>query len=444
MSHKAQVVIVGRMNVGKSTLFNRLSKRVRSITLDFEGVTRDYLKEEVEWRDSLFDLVDSGGIHLRKSQDPLFERVRTQVLALIQEADVVLFMVDATVGALQEDHEIARYIHKLNKPTILVLNKMDHKRAQEQAFEFERLGFEHSVGISAEHGKGIPDLLDKIIEIMPTEVSHKPSQKPHFRVMFLGKPNVGKSSLMNALLQEERALVSDVPGTTREAFSEQITFYKEVIGITDTPGIRRQSSVTGELEPLMVKSAFSALRSSHIVLLLIDGSSDTLVDQELKLAFYTFQEHYKSLILLINKDDLITEQSKASFERSMEFYKHLMKKIPVLHISCKTGKNIGRVLPLIQKVWERTSQRFEPAALQRLCMDGLKRKPLYHKTLPLILYKVRQVHIAPITIELLVNESRWFGPSQVSFFENLIRSEYDMVGVPIKFIVKKRKEELGL
>jgi len=438
---KAQVVIVGRMNVGKSTLFNRLSHRVRSITLDYEGVTRDYLKEEVSWREKVFDLIDSGGIHLRKSQDELFEQVRTQVLSLIGEADVIMFMVDAIVGPLQEDHEIARYLHKLNKPTVLVMNKIDSKRAEEQVHEFDQLGFEHKVGISAEHGKGIPDLLDTVISIMPSAVSHQLAKKPAFRVMLLGKPNVGKSSLMNALLQEERALVSDIPGTTREAFSEQITFYKEIIGITDTPGIRRQSSVTGELEPLMVKSAFSALRSSHIVLLLIDGSSDTLVDQELKLAFYAFQEQYKSLILLINKDDLITEQSKATFERSMEYYKHLMTKIPVLHISCKTGKNVGRVVPLIQKVWDRTSQRFEPTALQRLCMEGLKKKPLYAKTKPLILYKVRQVHVAPITIELTVNESRWFGPSQLSFFDNLMRSEYDMTGVPIKFIVKKRKEE---
>ncbi len=444
MSHKAQVVIVGRVNVGKSTLFNRLSSRVKSITLDYEGVTRDYLKEEVEWRDSRFDLIDSGGIHLRKSQDALFERVRKQVLQLVEEADVIVFMVDGTVGVLQEDRELARYIHKLAKPSLLVINKMDSKRAQEQEFEFERLGFEHRVGISAEHGKGIPDFLDKITELLPKEVSHKPEKKATFRVMLMGKPNVGKSSLMNALLEDERALVSDIPGTTREAFSEKITFYKEVIGITDTPGIRRQSSVTGELEPLMVKSAFNAMRSSHIILLLIDGSSDTLVDQELKLAFYTYQEQFKSLILLINKDDLVTEQSKASFERSMEYYKHLMDKIPILHISCKTGKNIGRVLPLIQKVWERTSQRFDPAALHRLCVDGLKKKPLYAKQKPLILYKVKQVHVAPITIEFVVNESRWFGPSQLSFFDNLIRSEYDMVGVPIKFIVKKRKEVLGL
>jgi GTP-binding protein len=441
MSEKAQVVIVGRMNVGKSTLFNRLSSRIKSITLDFEGVTRDYLKEEVVWRDARFDLFDSGGIHVRKTQDPLFEQVRIQVLRLVEEADIILFMVDGTVGPIPEDHELARYIHKLNKPSIVLINKVDNKRAEEHEFEFDRLGFTHRIYLSAEHGKGIPELLDLIVSLIPKNVSHKPQKRALFRVMLLGKPNVGKSSLMNSLLEEERAIVSDVPGTTREAFSEQITFYKEIIGLTDTPGIRRQSSVTGNLEPLMVKSAFRALRSSHIVLLLIDGSSDTLVDQELKLAFYVFQEQHKSLILLINKDDLVTEQSKVNLERSMLYYKHLIEKIPVLHISCKTGKNIGRILPLVQKVWERMSHTFEPAPLQRLCVEGLMKKPLYAKQKPLILYRVRQVRTAPPTIELLVNESRWFGPSQLSFFENLIRSEYDMKGVPIKFVVKKRKEE---
>ena len=440
MSQKAQVVIVGRMNVGKSTLFNRLSRRVKSIILDYEGVTRDYLKEEVEWRDARFDLIDSGGIHLRKSQDPLFERIRKKVLEMIEVGDLIVFMVDGTVGLLPEDKELAKYVHRLKKPVILVINKMDSKKAQEREYEFDRLGFNYVVPISAEHGKGIPDLLDKIVEVMPKDVSHKPEQKPLYRIMLLGKPNVGKSSLMNELLKEERALVSDIPGTTREAFSEQITFYKEVIGITDTPGIRRKRAVTGELEPLMVKSAFQAMRKSHIVLLLIDGSSHTLVDQELKLAFYVFKEQYKSLIILVNKEDLMTDQSKAGLEHSFHYYKHLLDKIPVLNISCKTGKNVGRVIPLITKVWARTSQKFDDTALQNLIIDALKKKPLYHKTMPLLVYRVRQVRSAPITIELVVNESKWFGPSQLSFFDRLLRSEYDMIGVPVKFIVKKKKE----
>ena len=437
MSSKASVVIVGRMNVGKSTLFNRISVRIKSITLDYEGVTRDYIKEEVEWKGMPFDLIDSGGIHLRKSNDPLFEKVRKKVLALVEDADVIIFMVDGTVGLIPEDREIAIYLHKVGKPVVLAINKMDSKQAQEQSYEFAQLDFERTIELSAEHGRGIEDLLDAVVSLVPAHVSHAVTVEPSFRVMLLGKPNVGKSSLMNALLQEERALVSEVAGTTREAFSEQIMFYKEAIQITDTPGIRRKRAVSGELEPLMVQSAFHALKKSHIILLLIDGSSHTMVDQELKLAFYAFTEHYKAFILVINKYDLMTEQSAKDLERCFELYKHLIKKIPVINISCKTDKNVGKVMPLIQKVWERYSQTLDPTVLTKLFKEKLAQKPLYAKTKLLHVYKVKQTRTAPITIEMKVNEPLWFGPSQLNFFENLLRSEYDMVGVPVKFIIKK-------
>lgn len=440
MSQMPQVMIVGRINVGKSTLFNRLSRGVKSITLDYEGVTRDYLKEEIEWQNARFELIDSGGIHLRKSQDELFESVRKQVLSLIEQTDVILFIVDGTVGILQEDREIATYIHKLNKPVILVINKIDHKIAQEREFEFKGLGFSDMLSISAEHGKGISDLLDHILPILPKKAGVKETPKPTYRVMLLGKPNVGKSSLMNELLNQERALVSEIPGTTREALSEQITFYKEEIGITDTPGIRKPKAVTGELEPLMVRSAFQAMRRSHIILLLIDGASDTLVDQELKLAFYVFKEQYKSLIILINKQDLMSDISTAGLERSFEYYKHLIDKVPVLKISCKTGKNIGKILPLVHKIWQRTTLKVEDKVLKKLFVDAILKKPLYHKRMLLYVYKVRQIKNAPITIEMKVNEPDWFGPSQLTFFENILRSEYDMVGVPVKFLVNKQSK----
>ncbi len=437
MKAAGSVVIVGRMNVGKSTLFNSISKDVKSITLDYEGVTRDFIKEEIDWKGKRFDLIDSGGIHLRKSHDELLQAVRKKVLDLIEKADVLIFMVDGTTGIIPEDREIASYLHKMNKPVILVINKMDSKRAQEEHYEFERLGFAHMIPISAAHARGIEDVLDAIIEALPEKSGHPVETAPVFRVMLLGKPNVGKSSLMNALLKEERALVSEIPGTTREAVSEQIMFYKEAIELTDTPGIRRKRAVSGELEPLMVKSAFQALKKSDIVVLLIDGSSHELVDQELKLAFYAFAKHYKALILLINKQDLINDVSRQDLERSFEYYEFLIKKIAVLQISCKTGKNVGKVMPLIQEVWQRYNQHFDDAELTKLFMGALFKKPLYNKTRLLRLYKVRQVKAAPITLELRVNEPEWFGESQLTFFENLLRSEYDMIGVPVKFIVKK-------
>jgi GTPase len=437
MSKVGTVVIVGRMNVGKSTLFNRLSVNVKSITLDYEGVTRDFIKDRVQWQGSTFDLIDSGGITLRKIQDPLLEQVRQKVLGLIETADVIIFVVDATVGLLPEDREISKYLHKLGKPVLLVVNKVDSKRAQETIYEFERLGHTIMILVSAQHGTGIHDLLEQTIAHLPKKAVAKEETKPTYKVILLGKPNVGKSSLMNMLVKEERSLVSDIPGTTREALSEQITFYKEPLMLTDTPGVRRKRAVSEELETLMVKSSFAALKDSDIVVLLIDGSSHTLVDQELKLAFYAFTDHYKALILLINKQDLMTEVSKKDLEYSFEYYRHLIDKIPVLSISCKTGKNVGRVLPLIHKVWERHSRRIEDAELNRLFISALQKKPLFHKTKRLQVHEVKQIGIAPITIHMKVNEPDWFGPSQLAFFENIMRSEYDMIGVPVKFVIRK-------
>ncbi|MBA3751177.1 ribosome biogenesis GTPase Der [Candidatus Dependentiae bacterium] len=441
MKIRGSVVIVGRMNVGKSTFFNRVSTDVKSITMDYEGVTRDFIKEDTEWRGVRFNLVDSGGIHLRKSQDPLFELIRSKVLSVIESADVIIFMVDGTVGLLPEDREIATYLHKLKKPCVLVINKSDNKKTDENLHEFDRLGFSNIIAISAEHARGIEDVLDAVVGLLPEKSLLKPEEKPSFKVMLLGKPNVGKSSLMNALLNEERAIVSEVAGTTREAFSEPITFYKEVIELIDTPGIRRKRAVEGDLEPLMVKSSFQALKKSDIILLLIDGASHTLVDQELKLAFYGFTEHYKAFILLINKEDLMTETGKLDLERCFEEYEHFLKKVPILNISCKTGKNIGRIMPLVSKVWKKYSFEFDNSKINRLFVSSLAKKPLFHNKEHLRVYEVRQVRTAPIVIQMIVNEPDWFEQSQLGFFENILRAEYDLVGAPVKIVVRKHKDK---
>lgn len=436
----SMVVIVGRMNVGKSTLFNRLAKDARSITLDYEGVTRDFIKDRFEWHGHQIDLIDSGGITLRRLSDTLLEKVRQKVLDLIEKADVIVFMTDGTIGLLPEEQEISKLLHKLGKPVIVAINKIDNSQAQEHMHEFERLGHQACVPISAQHGRNINDLLDTIVSLLPRQSSKIAEVKPTLRVVLIGRPNAGKSSLMNLILQEERSIVSEIPGTTREAISESIMFYKQAIEVTDTPGIRRQKSITGELEPLMVKSAFHALRDADIIVLLIDGSDSVLVDQELKLAFYAYAEQYKGLILLINKQDLMTELNKQSLQENFDFYKHLIKRIPVLYISCKSGKNIGRVLPTIQKVWDKYSYTFDKSKLQLLFISNLQKKPVYHMGQKLIIDEVDQIKTAPPTILLKVNHPEWFGESQMRFFENLIHSEYDITGVPIKFVIRKSRQ----
>lgn len=228
-----RVLIVGRMNVGKSTLFNRLSVDVKSLAFDYEGVTRDFLKDTVCWQDRCFELIDTAGISSQKSQDPVIEASRVRALDLLNEADLVLFVCDGKVGLLAEDRMLIKLVHKLKRPALMVVNKIDAHAAQEQLYEFDQAGFKTVIPISAQHGTGIADLLEAVVHALPEQSQIAQEEAPSCKVVILGKPNVGKSSLLNALLKQDRVLVADVPGTTREAISEKIRFFKEDIEVTD-------------------------------------------------------------------------------------------------------------------------------------------------------------------------------------------------------------------
>jgi len=437
MKKLASVVIVGRANVGKSSLFNRLSTKVKTITYDEPGVTRDFVTDQVDWKKTSFNLVDTGGIDPTASLDPLSKEVAEIAKNCIDQAQILVFVIDATTGVLNQDRTIAQFLQKTGKPVIVVANKIDSGRAQDHLHEAYSLGFDTVVGVSAQHGTGSGDLLDAIVEKIDMPSGVVEQEKPRCKVVLLGKPNVGKSSLLNQLLQKDRALVADMPGTTREAITETISFYREAIELTDTPGLRRKRGITEPLETLMVKSALEAVSRADIILLMLDGSAGELVDQELKLAFYILEKH-KSLILLVNKNDLMDETSQADLIFSMKGYKHLFQKVPVLYISCKNGDNIGKIVPLITKVWERSNQEFTSVDLTQLFKKALEKTPLYHQSKPLMLYKAIQVHKGPITIRMVVNEPLWFGESQRSFFENILRKKYDLLGAPVIFALKKK------
>lgn len=440
----SKVALVGRMNVGKSTLFNRLSTQVRSMALNYQGVTRDYLKDQVEWKGVFFQLFDTGGIeNFKKTDDIIQQKVQQKVINLLKEVDVIIFIVDGTVGLLPHDRWIAQELHKISKPVLVAINKCDNKLIQEHGHEFYALGFKQVFQISAEHGTGINDLLDNVISLIPKKSQDiETDSDSKCKVVFLGKPNVGKSSLLNSILNEDRAIVSEQAGTTREALSETIKFYQEDIQITDTPGIRRKRSVSGELEPLMVKSSFAALKDSDIVVLLMDGSAGEIVDQELKLAFYAYTEQYKALILLVNKEDLMTDHNRTELNSSFEYYDKLIKKVPLLYISCKSGKNIGKILPLIDKVYKRYTQTFDGQELKTLFVKELHERPLFRAKQKLMVYEVEQIKTAPITIALKVNLPVFFEDSQKAYFENIMRAHYDLLGVPVKFVIRSTKDKL--
>lgn len=439
-NQRPRVVIVGRANVGKSTLFNRLSENVKTITYDQEGVTRDFITDTITWQGHTFDIVDTGGVSLKKNNDPLMEETRQRALAQLNQADVIIFVCDGTVGIVAEDSLIAKEIHKTGKPVIVAVNKQDTQAAQDRIYEFNRFGFSHIIPVSAQHGQGIADLLTYIVENVPSHTIQETQADPVCRVVILGKPNVGKSSLLNLLLKEERAIVANIPGTTREAISEKITFYQEDILVTDTPGLRRQRSVTETLEEMMVKSSLRALDEAEVVLLMVDASQGPISDQELKLAFYAFTQKYKGLLILFNKQDLLTDEyTKFLLDKSTDQYEFFLKHVPTLSISCMTGKNVGKVLAAAKELCDRYMQRFSAHELTLVIQEALRRRPLYRNQERLQVYHIQQVSTGPITIALRVNKTEWFGASQLKYLENALREHYDLKGVPVRFIIRKER-----
>lgn len=406
------------------------------MTFDFEGVTRDIITDVVEWRDHRFELIDTGGISLRKSHDAIQEQVRQKALEMIGHADLILLVCDGTVGLTNEDREIAQTCRKVGKKIILVINKSDNSQTQEHEYEFQQLGIKPIILLSALHGSASGDLLDAICDALPAQTESYQEKEVACKIVILGKPNVGKSSLMNKLVEQERAIVSPVAGTTREAIAQKVSFYQQDLLLTDTPGVRRKRGVTDTLETMMVKSAFRAVDHADVVLLLVDASSGAIADQELKLAFYVF-EHFKSLIILFNKDDLATPLLDQDMDRSLSVYDYFLKKIPQLHISCATGKNIGKVLPLVKQVCERACQKFDDDEITMLIKEALRKKPLYHQSMVINVLRAKQIASNPITIVLISHTPEWFGPTQLGFFDNVLRSKYKLDGAPIKFLTRK-------
>lgn len=434
-----RVVLVGRVNVGKSTLFNRLALKTRALAHDSEGVTRDPLYDTCSWQGYDFLVVDTGGAQY-KTRDALHCRVFQKSMEEIEKADIVVLVVDGTAGFSEDDYTLINDIRKQNRPLIVAINKSDIP-GDDTWYEAQGLGFDKVVKVSAAHGRGIEDLLAAIIEVInerkitPKELT---THKSAFQVTFLGRPNVGKSSIMNELVQHERSLVCDMPGTTREAVLDQINFFNTTIEIVDTPGVRRPRAVSEKLEEMMVSSTMFALSKANIVLLVLDATTPHLLDQDLKLAFYAFQDLYKGVIVIWNKTDLVEISMEDLVKNFTGEYRHLFSKVPSLNTSCLTGKNIGKIIPKINELWERFSQKLPSEEIQSLFIQRLEKTPLMCKQEKLVLYRAYMLQTAPPTIMLQVNNPKWVGESQRAFFENILREKYDLLGVPIKWIIRKK------
>ena len=441
MSQMPKVVIVGRTNVGKSSLFNRVASNVQSLVFDQEGVTRDYIHDVIEWNGTKFELFDTGGIDLCKKTDELTCLVTQKVRKLLEEVDLVLFVVDSKVGVTAQDLEVRNVLHTLNKPVLVLVNKVDHEEQEQEMYHFAKLGFEDMFAVSAVHGRGVADTLDQITlklqEVLKGGGS-KESEGPEFKVAFLGRPNAGKSSLVNLLVKQDFSIVSDLAGTTREALRKKIAFNKKVIELIDTPGVRKKGAISSQLESMMATNALQISKRAHIVLLLIDVDEPHLTSQELKLTSYAF-DNGCAVILLLNKIDLLDEEKKTYLEYSLEKYDYFLKKLEMLQISCKTEKNVNKILPLVQKVWDRFSIRFSERYLTDIFMEALKKNPLYKIGKRLNFYKARQVGGAPLRIELVVSNKPLFEDHHLAYFENILRKHQNLKSVPVFFYLTEKK-----
>jgi len=431
-----KVLLVGRTNVGKSTLFNRLTDEKKSIVFEREGVTRDYIHEVITWGDKTFDLVDTGGLTFKKHDDIIWKRIQEKVMALLNSAAIILFVCDGKHGFSDEDRVIATILHKTHKPVFLLINKCDNTGAYEDNLpEFYQLGFKTILPVSAVHGKGVSALLSLITETL-TEEAPAEIATPAYKVVIIGKPNVGKSSLMNLLINQERSIVSNIAGTTREAVTETLYHCSDLVQLTDTAGVRRQARVTDDLEELMVKSSLSAIRDADIVLVMMDASEGQVSDQELKLLFYAYEQR-KMVIAIFNKVDLITEYTRTLLEQSLKEYEFILCKIPQIWTSCITHKNVSKIFDEIQKVWHRATQHFKSTYVDDVVKEALTKIPLYHTGIQLKLFKIRHVKATIPTFVLHVNHPLWFGQKELGCIENILRRNFDLKGCPIQFSLKE-------
>lgn len=426
-----KVLLVGRTNVGKSTLFNRMAEQRKSIVFEREGVTRDYIQELISWHGKSFLLVDTGGLSFTKNKDDITNRVQAKVIELLNSAALILFVCDGKNGLTAEDETIASLLRKTKKPVALLLNKADNQNAfDDNAAEFFKLGLKPILHTSGIHGIGIGSLLEHIVANIPNPIAQEQAA-PQYKVALIGRPNVGKSSLMNLLIAHERSIVSPVAGTTREAIAETTYVLNDLVQIIDTPGVRRSRTISDDLEQLMVRSSLQTVKEADIVLAMIDASEGHIADQELKLLFYAYQQR-KMVLAIINKTDLLDDYKKFLLEQSIEKHEFILKKIPVMWISCVTQKNVHKIYNEVHKVWTRCNQQFDELDVNETIREGLSHVALYHNKERLKVQSVRVVKNNIPTFALQVNHPDWFGPSELGCIENMLRKHYDLVGCPVK------------
>lgn len=438
---KPIVAIVGRPNVGKSTLFNQIGKKRISIVDDMPGVTRDRIYLDAEWLNHEFTMIDTGGIELDES-DHILRSMRQQAQIAIEEADVILFLVDGRTGLTTADEEVARMLRSAKKTVVLGVNKIDSPQLAVNAYEFYQLGLGDPIALSASNAMNLGDLLDAVVAAFP-QTKAEEKEEDEICIAVIGRPNVGKSSLVNQLLGEERVIVSDIAGTTRDAIDTHFVKDGNKFMLIDTAGMRRRGKIDEPVERYSVMRSLRAIDRADVVLMLIDAS-EGITEQDKKIAGYA-HESGRGVILVVNKWDIYPDKDDKS---TLRFTEELREEIgflqyaPVLYTSALIGQRINRVTELVRYVAEQQSMRIKTSVLNDLIRDAVSvNPPPMHRGRQLKILFMTQVDIKPPKFILFVNDPELMHFSYLRFIENRLREMYGFEGTPIRLIVRARTEE---
>jgi GTP-binding protein len=447
MAAKAQgltVVLVGRPNVGKSTLFNRITGTRRSIVAPIAGTTRDMLVAPAVWRDRVFTLVDTGGL-FGATTDPLHALVVEHGLKALKSADLLVFVVDAKDGLVPGDEQIAHEVHKLGRPFVLAVNKTDDKRAQRRTIEFYKMGIEPVIEIAAEHGDGVAELLDEIVDRLPAGRGPIEVKEDELSVAIVGRPNVGKSSLVNRLLHEERVMVNEMPGTTRDAVDVVLHWRKRILRIVDTAGMRRPGKVAGAgaVEMVSVVLAKRAMAKADVAVLVVDAAEGA-TDREAAIAGEAEQAGC-GVILAVNKWDLVRGRGQKfveEFDDKLRFQLKFLDFAPIIHLSAKTGEHTPKLLELIDRIAEARKRRVPTAELNRFLeqITTAHPPPSPGRRAVRILYGA-QTSTEPPKFVLFTNVATELHFSYERFIINQLRESFGFEGTPIRLSVRKRSRK---
>ncbi|WP_026694811.1 ribosome biogenesis GTPase Der [Peribacillus kribbensis] len=434
---KPVVAIVGRPNVGKSTIFNRIVGERVSIVEDIPGVTRDRIYSSGEWLTYDFNIIDTGGIDI--GDEPFLEQIRQQAEIAIDEADVIIFMTNGREGVTASDEEVAKILYKTNKPVVLAVNKVDNPEMRDQIYDFYSLGFGEPFPISGSHGLGLGDLLDEVAKNFPKFEGDEYGEDV-IKFSLIGRPNVGKSSLVNALLGEERVIVSDIEGTTRDAIDSPYKYNGQEYVIIDTAGMRKKGKVYETTEKYSVLRALRAIERSDVVLVILNGE-EGIREQDKKIAGYA-HESGRGVIIVVNKWDAVEKDEKTmkEFEANIRAHFLFLDYAPIVFLSAKTKKRIHTLIPVINSVSENHSMRVQTNVLNDVITDAVAMNPTpTHNGSRLKIFYTTQVAIKPPTFVVFVNDPELMHFSYERFLENRIRDAFGFEGTPIKIYGRQRK-----